>query len=199
MFHFLPDSVFNLPHTSSSLHTYTHSLLGYLGYPSPALKTHPGYHWKRFLLTQAGLDVSSGLLSSSSIRSSPFYYIIFIICFSIQARSTLSPGLPFICLSASRPQRCPEQWWGGNVWSGDFYSISSHDKDRDPETKWFSGLNMRNSHSSETLAWVCAGLGIIQLSDSSHIVCQEAENQTNTHLANGQVTMDILPTLSWLF
>lgn len=29
-----------------------------------------------------------------------------------------------------------------------------------PETKWFSDLNMRNSHSSETLAWLCAGLGI---------------------------------------
>ena len=71
----------------------------------------------------------------------------------------------------SRPQRCPERWWGGNVWSGDFCSISSRDKDRDSERKWFSGLNMRNSHSSETLAWVYAGLGIIQLSDSSFSHC----------------------------
>ena len=72
-----------------------------------------------------------------------------------------------LCVSGSRPQRWPEQWWQGDVWSGDFCSISSHDTDRDPETKWFSDLNMRNSHSSETLAWLCAGLGIIQLSASS--------------------------------
>lgn len=72
-----------------------------------------------------------------------------------------------LCVSGSRPQRWPEQWWGGDVWSGDYCSTSSHDTDRDPETKWFSDLNMRNSHSSETLAWLCAGLGIIQLSDAS--------------------------------
>ena len=49
--------------------------------------------------TQAGLDVSTGLLSFSSIQSSPFYYIIFIICCFVQARSTVSPGLPFITMS----------------------------------------------------------------------------------------------------
>lgn len=151
--------------------------------------------------TQAGLDVSTGLLSFSSIQSSPFYYIIFIICCFVQARSTVSPGLPFIAMSQYPDYRdVPSN--GEEGMYGQMTSVPFHHM-----------IKMGTPRQSGflILIWEIAillrhWLGFVQAWESynflihlSHTGCQEAENHTNTHLANGQVTMDILPPLSLLF